>query len=81
MLWLGDGGKGEGRVEGGKESVRARLEGREDMVGRVMRDGPVELDTGEEASLFLAKQMRHFPPKNGFCSFSSHLPHSENKYY
>ena len=81
MLGFGGGGKGEGRVEGGKESVRERLEGREDMVGRVMRDGPVELDMGEEASVFFAKQIKHFPPKIGFCSFSRLLPHSAKKHY
>ena len=38
------------------------MEGREDMVGRGMRGGPVGLDKGEEASVFRAKQIRHFPP-------------------
>ena len=81
MLWLGDGGKGEGREDRGRGSVRARVEGRVEMVGRVMRDGPVELDMGEEASLIFAKQTKHFPPKIGFCSFSRLLPHSAKKHY
>ena len=80
MLWLGDGGKGEGREEGGRGVEMVRLVCGEEMVGRLMRDGPVGVNRGEEASLFLAKQRRHFPPKNGFCSFSRHCPHSANKY-
>ena len=80
ILWCGDGGKGRER-EGEGGEVRDRLEGWEDTVGRGKRGGPVELGKGEEASLFFAKQIRHFPPKIGFCSFSRHFPHSANKYY
>ena len=65
---------------GGGGEERARVAGREVMVGRVMREEPVGLDNGKGAPLFFAKQIRHFPPKNGFCSFSRHLPHSANKY-
>jgi hypothetical protein len=57
------------------------VEGREDTVGRRMRGGPAGLDKGEEASVFFAKQIRHFPPKIEFCSFSRLLPHSANKHY
>ena len=54
--------------------------GREVMVGRVMREEPVGLDNGKGAPLFFAKQIRHFPPKTGCCSFSRLLPHSANIY-
>ena len=56
MLWLGGGGKEEGREEQGRGVEMVRLVCGENMVGRVMRDGPVGVDRGEEASLFLAKQ-------------------------
>jgi hypothetical protein len=52
--------------------------GREEIVSRGLGEEPVGLEKGEEASVFFAKQIRHFPPKNGFCSFSRHFPHSAN---
>ena len=69
--------KGWGR-EGGRRWWRGISIGRVDMVGIVMREEDGRLAYGGHFSLFLAKHMIHFPPKQGGCSFPMPLPHSEN---
>ena len=50
-----------------------------DILDRGRKGGVFPEDIIEFTSLFLAKHMRHFPPKKGCCSDSRHLPQSVQK--
>ena len=81
-LWCGDGGLWNGWwvVVGRRELGRGVGKGREEAVGIVREGEDIGLlRTRGASSVFLAKHIRHLPPKKGFCSFSRPLPHSENK--
>ena len=62
-----EGGRGRG---GGGSAMDGTLEGGRKGEGLIV-------GSGGNTSLFFVKQIRHFPPKNGFCSDSRPLPQSK----
>ena len=66
------------RAGAGRGGRRGKLIGREDIGGTVMNEGDGRLASGAHISLSFAKQVMHFSPKSGVCSFSMHIPQSEN---